>query len=712
MVSLHQSFYVGTWLVQPALNRISQGNTVVALEPRVMHMLVFFAERSGDVIFRQELLDAFWPDLETNESALTRTIFDLRTALGDNARNAQYIETIRKRGYRLVAPVRWVATPSMGDGQSVDVPTVVVASQTTAIPSHRWLLAGAALMVGVFATMAMYGMLSPSSSQTVSMPQSIMQLTSLQGVEREPSLAPDGSAIAFVWDDDLKDGDNYNVFIKQIGASTAVQRTNTGYDDRYPVWSPDGKTLAFVRLTGRSCALFTMPAISGTEEKVSDCGSAYGDLPTLTWTADGKALIYADRSSHDQPYRLHHVDIQTGQVTVLIEAEDGKFGDYFPAASPDGRYLAFSRQHSYVQNATIFLMDLSSGAKRSLWSDISRLYGLSWSSDGLVVAAREGSRLGLWQVDVDGNEAPKWLGYDSAIYPSVSRETEAVAYLSARSDVNVWRVSNPILVDEAVAEPVIASTRWDASAHWSPRGNEIAFISNRTGYSELWKSDAQHTRPVQLTHFEGAVLWDPRWSPDGRRIVFTVNTDSTDALYVIDSAGGVPHLVHRQQVDLTAPTWSRAGDAIYFGSRFDGHMQIARLDLATKVVRQVTTAGGHRAVESFDGNYLYVAKGGEQRGLFRQPLAGGDEEPILMALYREDWRNWELRTEGIYFLCRGGKEGPTLQFYDNKQAKTQHLYTFPRHVSGNSGLSMSPDGSQLIFSQSDQTQSDIMLAIH
>ena len=103
MKTSEASFTIGEWLVQPQLNRLSRtGGDNVQLEPKMMDVLVRLAQTPGDVVSREALIDAVWPEVFISESVLTRAIAGLRRALGDDARNPRFIETISKRGYRLI----------------------------------------------------------------------------------------------------------------------------------------------------------------------------------------------------------------------------------------------------------------------------------------------------------------------------------------------------------------------------------------------------------------------------------------------------------------------------------------------------------------------------------------------------------------------------------------------------------------------------------
>ena len=98
-------FHVGRWRVAPSLNRLEADDTTVHLEPKVMQVLVRLAQQPGQVVSREQLLAAAWADTFVTDDVLKRSISELRRALGDDARQPVYIETIPKGGYRLIAPV-------------------------------------------------------------------------------------------------------------------------------------------------------------------------------------------------------------------------------------------------------------------------------------------------------------------------------------------------------------------------------------------------------------------------------------------------------------------------------------------------------------------------------------------------------------------------------------------------------------------------------
>lgn len=104
--AMEGDFRVGPWRVQPRLNSISREARERRVEPKVMEVLVYLADRAGDVVTKEELIHALWPDVFVTDDVLLRCISELRKALDDDAREPRFIRTIPKRGYCLVAEVR------------------------------------------------------------------------------------------------------------------------------------------------------------------------------------------------------------------------------------------------------------------------------------------------------------------------------------------------------------------------------------------------------------------------------------------------------------------------------------------------------------------------------------------------------------------------------------------------------------------------------
>ncbi|MES9967657.1 MAG: winged helix-turn-helix domain-containing protein, partial [Sedimenticola sp.] len=96
----------------PASNELHRGDVRVQLEPKVMALLAYLSDNAGQTVTREQLFLALWPGVIVSDDTLTQAVIKLRKALGDSAKNARYIQTIPKRGYRLCAKVSYETAPS------------------------------------------------------------------------------------------------------------------------------------------------------------------------------------------------------------------------------------------------------------------------------------------------------------------------------------------------------------------------------------------------------------------------------------------------------------------------------------------------------------------------------------------------------------------------------------------------------------------------
>jgi len=95
-------FKLGDWVVEPSSGTLRKGEELVHLAPKVMDLLLVLVRNQGEVVTKEELISTIWPDTFVAETALTRSISELRHSLADSTGSPSYIETIPKRGYRFL----------------------------------------------------------------------------------------------------------------------------------------------------------------------------------------------------------------------------------------------------------------------------------------------------------------------------------------------------------------------------------------------------------------------------------------------------------------------------------------------------------------------------------------------------------------------------------------------------------------------------------
>jgi Tol biopolymer transport system component len=593
-----------------------------------------------------------------------------------------------------------------------EIGTVAPGSATPARSKpRRWMRAGvgtALLAVVAGAGAFLYRRMSPRET-----PLTVSPLTAYPGYELEPALSPDGNQVAFEWDGVGRD--NSDIYVKLIGAGEALRLTTDPARDHSPAWSPDGRWIAFVReRPNQRAAVMLIPALGGAERTLAETASPT-DYPqqgtrALTFTPDGRRLVVSDREAASEPLALFLLSIDTGEKQRLTSPAAPAVGDRSPAFSPDGRWLAFSRTIAAL-SADLYLLpltrDLRPGGKpEALTRDHFSNDIPAWLKDGeLVFSSGQDVTQVLWRIRTGGDRRPLRLplaGIGCGM-PAFSRPAHRLVYVQEFRDANIWSLTLP--QDTHTPEPprmVVASSRFDNNADFSPDGRRIAFQSDRSGSPEIWVCESDGSRPRQLTSFGHGETGTPRWSPDGLRIAFDSNVDGQFHIYVVTADGNPPKRL-TDTPNSAIPNWSRDGQWIYYTSiRSDGR-NIWKVPARGGQAVQIALQQGDAGAESPDGRSLYYLTA-DDGALWKKPLAGGPEQKVVNSVF---FRNFAVAEQGIYYMRADPGSRWSIRFL-NFSTHTDTLIaglTRPPMY----GLSLSPDRRTLLYTQIDDEGSDLML---
>ena len=547
---------------------------------------------------------------------------------------------------------------------------------------------------------------------------SVVPLTSYPGLEVSPSFSPDGNQVAFAWNGPGQE--NWDIYVQLIGDVSPRRLTDDPAPDQSPAWSPDGRWIAFMRTERDRYSIRLVSPLGGAELELAQASlfviTVFSNA-CLSWSPDSKWLVYSERPAPQEPFSLFAVSLETRERKRLTSPpQENRSGDIYPAFSPDGRALVFSREfHSNI--AQLYIQPLTAtlepaGQPRQLTFEEWRNDYPAWTPDGRQIVYSSGPKhyRRLWRMDPGSPTDHKALSFsisNLAVHPALSRQKHRLAFTQIRGDVNIWRVnaaggSGP---GEAPV-PLIASTLLDHTPAFSPDGRKIAFVSYRSGASEIWVCDSNGQNLVPLTSFKGPEVDLPQWSPDGSRIVFEGFVKGQGDVFWIGANGGSPQRLTDHPGNDSTATWSRDGRWIYFCSDRSGRQEIWKMATQGGETSQITRNGGRMALESWDSQWLYVLRN-SYGGLWRRRIEDGKEEQIADSVQAI---NFAVGSKGIYFMPgrRGQTENP-IELLDPKTGKRRTLAAVHKQVMY--GFAVSPDERWILYPQVDERLTgDLMLA--
>jgi sugar lactone lactonase YvrE len=249
------------------------------------------------------------------------------------------------------------------------------------------------------------------------------------------------------------------------------------------------------------------------------------------------------------------------------------------------------------------------------------------------------------------------------------------------------------------------------SAEFSPDGKRVVFASTRSGNPEIWVADADGSNSVRLTF--STASGSPRWSPDGKLIVYDTQVFAENwDIHVISAAGGQSTpVVQHPSLDY-APSFSRDGKSIYFSSNRRGKDDAYRVALTGGDPQRMTDGDGGPALESADGAFVYFLQSGGDpgigcRSLFELRTSEGRARKVADAVCN---RGFAVTPLGIYYVTGRLDEGRfTVELLEPASGKVRTIVNSINRFYLAQGLTVSPDGQVLLLEGTEQSGADLYL---
>lgn len=630
---MNGEFRIGPWLVQPRLNLLSQDGTAVHLEPKVMEVLVCLAQRYGEPVPREELIQTVWPDTFVTDDVLKRCVSELRRVFEDDAREPRVIETIPKRGYRLL-----VAVEKIGASSPNHVPPPPPLDNFTLHEQQEakvrlgvritalLLPISAAFSVLVVFVAAAYVL---GRKGSVLAPPSFHRLTFERGIIYSARFAPDGQVVYDAsWDNrpiriftthagilQPMQLDFSSAHLLDVSQDCELALTLNGYPESSPV---------FLRGT-----LARAPTAGGSPRHL---------LEDVRW---------ADFDSRGELAIVHHLNgrsrLEYPIGKVLYENAGWISHIRF---SPKNDRIAFIDHPVWSDDrGSIAAVDRRSGEVKTLSSGWESAMGLAWSKSGDEIwftAAKSGERRDLFAVDLRGRQRALLQVPGGITLQDISPGGRAL--LTADNE----RVGTMVLTSAGERDLSWLDLTYPAAI--SEDGNRV-LLEEQSALAgpDYWVGlrNIDGSPPVRL-----GAGWGGGFSPDGKWTATDVNS-APESTFVLPIGVGERRELKHPGIKTYGygVLFMPDGKSVVFSGIESGHLPRSYIqNIQGGPARPITPEGLLGVFASPDGRYLVGKKQDESSVIY--DIQHGESRVIPGIKWQLLPAGWSLDSRYLYLYTR------------------------------------------------------------
>lgn len=551
-----------------------------------------------------------------------------------------------------------------------------------------------------------------------------------------PAFSPKGETIAYA----AEVNGTLQIFTRGLSSSESAQVTRQQHDCRHPFWSPDGQRIYYVSLAKDKEGIWSVGATGGTPQVVvlnATRAAISPDNRTLAFLRDearvdivGTASLWLSTPDGVAPWSFKTVEAAARRHGALGGQH---FIEGALSFSPDGKKLGVCvvsspRAESLWQFWIVTLPEGREYRRLESWSNTAaaRISNFTWLPDsrhavlGITSFLTPGSH--LWMADLDRDRAwPLTRGPDSQSYPSASAGGDQIVFADESPDYDLVEIS---LDGAKTARPVPGTTRNESDPEFSPNGQQLAFVTDRSGQDEIWLRTREGQLSELVTQAEfGAdrtlMLSSPTFSPDGQTIAYLRNGYKPREplrIWTSTTARGpaAPLLSFAHKALQGAPTWSPPnGEWIAYAEWRNDNWELVKVRLGTAEDRQVLRSDGVANAtprwspkgdwitwETEQGFMLVSPDGKQERSL--SPEGPGDQ-PFLNAPSSDDpWlvHTWSPDGSAVIGIKETSKRRLSLVSHalTGKVRVLADLGSSPPVNNPVRGISVSPDGRTVMTS--------------
>lgn len=635
------AYEFGKFRIDPGVREITCDGQLLNIRPRHFDLLLLLVSKQGEVVTREEIIDQVWTGSIIEDGNISLAIHLLRRLIDEPDQKDSRILTIPKRGYTFTTEVRKILSKesqlSSSTISSSDGPFSITrrGSWLKFIPQTWLFRAGLIVLVVLIALLLGSYLIFKSTIRSLT----ILAQYSIPSYQLDPDFSPDGRFLAFSGLGES--ADNEDIYLKTVDQAQRIRLTIHPDAERNPLWSPDGKRIAFLRWPRSHQGMARVMVTDSKGEQEVEVGRSRG---ALGWMPDGRSLVISDIDGHGTASTvLFLASLDGNERRQLTSAISPGTIDTMPRAARFSNRVAFLRLTG-ERGGDIHLLDIASGQTTQITHEKGEVTFFHWGvrEGGFYLVSNRSGVSRLWYFGIPG-----WV---STIYGQAAsaRLVEQMPYQLSQFTL----LSNPPLLtysrqieDNQVRIIDLAGqgrggnpqwcqlpkARLDQPPQFSPTGDQVAYLSSESGEDGVWLAKSNCSDRIRLANTGTGRISHLRWSPDGSRLVYEQLIDGQSEIWTIGLDGSTPLRLTWNRSDDLDPSWSADGRSIYYVQPDGTKERILRLSTESRETVTILADGGREPVESADGRSLYFVR---NRALFLRDLAARVEDPSRQVLKR------------------------------------------------------------------------------